>query len=303
MAANNEDRPCSLCGGGKHRLHFALNGNVFRRCRSCGLIKMAPLPERLAKGDDYAGYDLERQRQFTRLFFVPQYWRALRLIQRYKSGGRLLDVGCGTGEFLDLARQEGFLAFGIEPSERALFIARRSHPVAWGELNDISLKENFFDVVTLWSVLEHVIDPISFLRKVWLSLKKDGILGLRVPSSRGLLALSALWLHRLSAGKIKRPLKVIYQLEWHYKHFYYYDRKNIALLLEKCGFEILETYDESAYSISSLDFRMDYLPRSKALRTMLKAALFFNLHLSRLLRRQDELVIVAKKSGRPLSSP
>ncbi len=70
----------------------------------------------------------------------------------------------------------------------------------------------------------------------------------------------------------------------------------MALLLEKCGFEILESYDERAYAISSLGFRMDYLPRSKALRMMLKAALFINLHLSRLLRRQDELVVVAKKS-------
>ncbi len=264
---------------------------------------MAPLPERLAQGDDYTGYDLERQRQFSRLFFVPQYWRALSLIRKYRGRGRLLDVGCGTGEFLGLARQAGFQAYGIEPSATAYLIAGKSHPVVRGELKDISLKEDFFDVVTLWSVLEHVPAPLPFLRKVWLSLKKDGILCLRVPSSRGLLALLALWLYRLSAGRIERPLAIIYQLDWHYKHFYFYDRKNLAFLLEKCGFEILKAYDESGYTLSSLDFRMDYLPRSKVLRTTLKAALFLNLHLSRLLRCQDELVVVAKRSDRFFLSP
>jgi 2-polyprenyl-3-methyl-5-hydroxy-6-metoxy-1,4-benzoquinol methylase len=258
---------------------------------------MFPLPKSLALGDDYTGYDLERQRQFIRLFFVPQHRRALRLISKYKSGGRLLDVGCGTGEFLELARKAGFLTFGVEPSKTAYLIARQDHPVVRGELRDISLKEDFFEVVTLWSVLEHVLDPISFLKKIRLNLRKDGILGLRVPSSRGLLVSLALWLYRLSAEKIKRPLAVIYQLEWHYKHFYFYDRKNIALLLKKCGFEILADYDESGYNIKSLDFRMDYLPRSKGLRILFKAALFLILQLSRLLRRQEELIVLARKSS------
>ena len=61
------------------------------------------------------------------------------MIQRYKAGGTLLDVGCGTGEFLEAAEGRGFSATGVEPSETAARIAGRRHPVIQAELENVGL--------------------------------------------------------------------------------------------------------------------------------------------------------------------
>lgn len=300
MVRNNKrgaHRTCSICGETRLRLYFAFSAFVYLRCRSCGLIQMGLLPVNLPPGDDYVGYDLERQRKFLRVFFGPRYRKALQLIKQYRKGGRLLDVGCGTGEFLDEAVAAGFSVLGVEPSTTAFLIARTRHPVVHGELGDVGLSEDSFDVVTLWSVLEHVLDPFSFLDRVRFILKRGGILALRLPSSRGLLPRAARWLYRASGGLVKRPLVVIYQLDWHYKHFYSYNPENLALLLRKSGFEILRHEEEASFNLPSLDLRMDYLPRSPLLRLLLKAALSGLLCLSRLLHRQDEMVVLARKTA------
>jgi len=295
MEQYNRPGSCSLCGQEKLKRQFSLAGQGFYRCRNCRLIQMSPLPESLKPGDDYSGYDLNKQQRFARAFLVPQSLRAVRFIQRFKTEGKLLDVGCGTGEFLEAARTAGFAATGIEPSKAACKIARQKAGVICGELKDIILGESYFDVVTLWSVLEHVPDPLPALKKIYSTLKPDGILALRVPTSRGLLPSLALRLHKISAGKISYPLKVIYQLDWHYKHFYFYNRKSIRLLLEKSGFELAASKRENSFDTRSLDDRMDYLPKGRIRQVAFKTALFLILRLSSLLRRQDELVLVARK--------
>ncbi len=297
MSSNKKTGACILCGQANWKKQFSLDEHHFYKCKNCRLIQMFPMPKALARGDDYSGYDLGKQQEFARLFLVPQYRRAIQLIKEYKKEGRLLDVGCGTGEFLENAREAGFMPTGIEPSEAACRIAGQKNDVIRGELAGVSLKEGYFDVMTLWSVLEHVPDPLSLLGKIHSSLKADGILALRVPSSSGLLPSLALWLFKISAGKIDYPLRVIYQLEWHYKHVCFYNRKNIALLLNTCGFEILNARAENSFDIKSLDYRMDYLPSGRIGQFAFKTALFLILQFSLLLRRQDELVLVTRKAS------
>jgi SAM-dependent methyltransferase len=248
----------------------------------------------MERGDDYAGCDLDRQRTFTRLFWVPQYRRAMALIKRFKTRGRLLDVGCGTGEFLDVARESGFAAFGIEPSETAGRVARQRHAVFHGELGDVNLEAGAYDIVTFWSVLEHIPDPVPFLKTIRRALKTDGILALRIPSSSGLLPSLAYWLYRGSGGAIDYPLKVIYQLDWHYQHVFFYDRQNATRLLGQCGFEVVAGQAESSFDVPSLDARMDYVPKDPVRRAGFRAAMAAILFLSRLFGRQDEIVLIAK---------
>lgn len=295
MGKNKRGWTCTICGQEGLKPYFSLDDYAYYRCPACDLIQMRPLPESLGPGDDYLGYDLERHREFVRLFLVPRYRKAIELIQRYGPGKQLLDIGCGTGEFLDEAAKAGFSVFGIEPSKTAFLVARKEHSVVRGELKDIGLEPSSFDVVTLWSVLEHVLDPLSLLHKVRLVLKGGGLLALSLPSSRGLLPLVARCLYRVSGGKIRRPLVIVYQLDWHYKHFYFYNRKNLAILLKKCGFEILRQEGEASFDLPSLDLRMDYLPPSSGLRLLFKAALFVLLQVSQLLGRQDEIIALARK--------
>ncbi len=296
MNAEKTSGTCRICGAERLRPYFSLGPDRFFRCRDCGLIQIFPLPQ-IQTGDDYLGYDLDRYRTFVRQFLVPQFRRGLRLIMEFKSGGRLLDVGCGTGEFLRLAQEAGFAVQGVEPSATAAEMAERSGEVFHGELADFHLQESVYDVITLWSVLEHVPAPFSFLGMLRQTLRDDGVVGLRIPTARGLLPLTALWLYRITAGRIRTPLAAVYQTDWHYKHFYYYSLRNLRVLLRESGFEILCVRRENSYDLESLKYRMAYLPQNPVTRLAYQAALWAILRLSNLFGRQDELVMIAKKAS------
>lgn len=294
MAVGPRAGCCLVCGQGRLVPHFVLDNHRYYKCRHCGLIQVRPLPL-IGTGDDYSALDLGKYRLFTRLFLVPQYGRALRMIRRFKPGGSLLDIGCGTGEFLGLAREAGFDATGVEPSSTACLIAAVDNKVIAGEWRDVPIEEGAYDVITLWSVLEHIPDPFPFLDKVRGALKSNGILALRVPTSQGLLPLAALWFYRLSGRRIKAPLRAVYQTEWHYAHFYYYSRWGIGLLLRKCRFKIAAVRGENSFDIKSLKYRMDYLPKAFIRRAAVQSALFLIKTASNLLGRRDEMVIIAGK--------
>ncbi len=292
---------CVLCGGRKSRPFFKTRDARFRRCGECGLVQMFPRPETIGEGEDYAGFDLDAYRDFMTEFRVPQYERDTALIKAHRSGGRLLDVGCGTGEFLDVAEKSGFQPLGVEPSAKASAIAGARHRVIRGEFRDAALPERSFEVITLWSVLEHVLDPPAVLRRVRVLLMEDGVVALRVPDVRGLLPKLALGLYKVTLGRTTVPLRVLYQLDWHYKHFYGFDRGTIVKLMDAHGFEILELRREISYARRGLPLRMEYLPvRWRATRALARISLSAVLPLAKLLRGEDEVVLVARKKNEAL---
>ena len=288
-------RLCALCGESAARPLFAVGPDNFLRCRACGFVQMSPLPAPEGPGEDYAGFDLESYAAFMAEFRRPQYERDLALIRERASGGRLLDIGCGLGDFLDVAAAGGFRAYGLEPSRKASEIARRRHTVVRGELGQVKLREGAFAAATLWSVLEHVPDPAAFLAEARSLLAPGGVLALRVPDVSGLLPALALAAWRLTFHRLDLPLRILYQLDWHYKHLYGFDRRTIVRLLEQGGFAVEAVRSEPSFSFGSLRRRMDYLPLRGAARAAARVALGAILVAARLTRRQDELVVIARK--------
>ena len=89
---------------------------------------------------------------------------------------RLLDLGCHIGVMVELAQARGWDAWGVEPSTWASEQARaRGLHVVTGTLSDAKVPENYFDVVTLWDVVEHLTDPAAELRMVHRVLKPGGV--------------------------------------------------------------------------------------------------------------------------------
>jgi SAM-dependent methyltransferase len=87
-----------------------------------------------------------------------------RLEAQVSSRGALVDVGCYTGVFLDVAARRGWRVTGVEPSRWASEVARRrGHAVRTGTLAAAGLPASCADVVTLWDVLEHCVDPLRDL--------------------------------------------------------------------------------------------------------------------------------------------
>lgn len=289
--------PCLICGGARQKRYFSAAGCDFWRCRDCGLVRMHPLPAASGAGEDYRGFDLATYQEFMRIFRVPQYERDIGRMREHGAKGRLLDVGCGMGEFLDVAARSGFSVLGIEPSPTASGISAKRHPVLRGELLGLDFAGRTFDAVTLWSVLEHVYSPADVLSRVAVLTEPGGILALRVPDVRGLLPGLARVLHRASFGRLSAPLRVLYQLDWHYKHFTGFDRRTIVRAVENAGYEALSLRRENSFTRRSLRLRMDYIPAGKGVfGGIIRSGLGVIGGAARLFGREDELVLIARKT-------
>jgi SAM-dependent methyltransferase len=161
------------------------------RCDRCGLIRLDPLPswEELQQHypEEYEAFQERRESWLFRLGQQRQWARRVHAVQRYwrRGPGRVLDVGCATGEFLAAMQQRGWSVAGIEPSPAAAARARDrlgATAVQAAPLEQAVLPAGSFDLVTLWDVLEHLADPGAALRRLAGALRPAGFLALGVPS-------------------------------------------------------------------------------------------------------------------------
>jgi 2-polyprenyl-3-methyl-5-hydroxy-6-metoxy-1,4-benzoquinol methylase len=135
----------------------------------------------------------------------------------------LLEVGCGCGEFLVEAQRRGFEVSGIEISSYAAETANHRlgmERVTVGTLGGVYLPETTFDVVVFADVIEHVRDPLEFLRRVYTLLKPGGIVFLVTPSLDS-------WSARLLGHR---------WMEYKVEHLFYFSKSTIQLALEKANF-------------------------------------------------------------------
>lgn len=211
-AAPQPDRealPCNLCGSADHALWAQVGPARIVRCRACGLVFTNPrLPQAAltaAYEEDYGAahedpvllaqrrrmYQLERvdilkmvdgerrsHRRLLRSLMPSPSLRSGEGNVNGASGRRFLDVGCGTGEFLALMRDR-FEVYGVEVSRAYLRMARERYALphlSAGELTDADFESDFFDVVQMRGVLQHLPDPLGQLREAFRVTKPGGLL-------------------------------------------------------------------------------------------------------------------------------
>jgi 2-polyprenyl-3-methyl-5-hydroxy-6-metoxy-1,4-benzoquinol methylase len=150
--------------------------------------------------------------------------RRLKLLMRVVPKGKLLDIGCGYGIFLNTARNLAWTVFGVELSRPASEYAHNSFKLKIfnGEIEKANYPDHYFDVITFWDVLEHVPNPAVFLQNVKRILKQDGLIALSVPNSGSLVA-------RIYQGKWQtlRPEQ----------HLWHFNIKTLKQLLAEESFE------------------------------------------------------------------
>jgi SAM-dependent methyltransferase len=239
----SEEIRCLLCSSGDSELLFwaedirhAIPGRyAWRRCASCGLVYLSPRPTLTEMASYYPG-DYALFRTATE---HPD-WRPFRWIQqrdiqqrcrdaqRLIPRGRVLDIGCGTGEFLAAMKERGWESVGIEPSELAACYAREQFglDVHSGRLEDVVLPDASFDVITLWTVVEHLHDPIMVMKLAFRLLRPDGLLVLSLPDPG---SLDAHWFG---------PSWVGYDTP---RHLSLFSPKSFGSLLAQSGFSLCGT--------------------------------------------------------------
>jgi ubiquinone/menaquinone biosynthesis C-methylase UbiE len=162
-------------------------------CDACGLRYTRPLPTpgELATlyGEEYYVNNKPRlaSADFVRVLFERSVqWQHRRALLKRRPG-RVLDVGCGNGEFLATLGARGWEVYGTEFSEAGCALARSKRiTVHQGTLPSARFPDRFFDVVTLWHVLEHLPEPPVELAEIGRVLRDDGLLVVEVPNSDSL---------------------------------------------------------------------------------------------------------------------
>jgi 2-polyprenyl-3-methyl-5-hydroxy-6-metoxy-1,4-benzoquinol methylase len=124
----------------------------------------------------------DNDQTFSRGSVIWAYPR-VSVISKYSSGKRLLDVGCGEGDFLATALQMGFQAVGLDVSKMGIKDCLwKRLPVLKGELEQMQFADGAFDIVTFYDVIEHVKDPAGFLTEVRRILVPGGIVSWSCPN-------------------------------------------------------------------------------------------------------------------------
>jgi SAM-dependent methyltransferase len=202
------------------------------QCSNCGLIFQNPrLPQEELDNyyppqyDSFLSEDFESKDLKSRLSRHGLSKRR-KYVTSIKDRGKLLDIGCAAGNFMRAMQESsGWDLYGVEISEHAAKIAQRTHNlnVFHGEIHQSKYADNFFDIVTIWDVLEHLPNPDSFLHEVHRVLKADGVLIFRIPNGGS-------WDAKLF-GKYWFGLDAP-------RHYYVFNQRTITKLLDLNGFRV-----------------------------------------------------------------
>ncbi|MGZ6791729.1 MAG: methyltransferase domain-containing protein [Mycobacteriales bacterium] len=143
----------------------------------------------------------------------------------------VLDVGCGTGNFLALAESLGMTATGVDIDPRPVAEARTHGLTAWTpEELDAHVPDRSVDAVTLWDVLEHVLVPGPFLDDLLRKLRPGGLVVLEVPDGTFPLRTVARGLHQVTGGRVRLARRLYY-----WEHKTYYSPEGLRALLAEHG--------------------------------------------------------------------
>jgi 2-polyprenyl-3-methyl-5-hydroxy-6-metoxy-1,4-benzoquinol methylase len=236
---------CNLCGSqrseiiftGPDRLHESDEVFNVMECQECGLIYLNPRP---GPNEIHRYYPADYQPFFKAIADEPTLFKRLdrryglykrcdQVIKRAGRSGRVLDIGCATGIFLEGMRARGWQPEGVELSEFAAKYARErfNFPVFTGTLEEAGYPDNQFDLATMWDVLEHVPDPAGTLAEIQRILKPGGWLVLSLPNP---LAWERFWFKHFWAG-------------WDVpRHFHLFTPKVLERYLNRAGLQFVEIH-------------------------------------------------------------
>ncbi|HEY0979017.1 MAG TPA: class I SAM-dependent methyltransferase [Flavobacteriales bacterium] len=234
-------RLCPKCGNGTFQdllqaQDYTATQQRFwiKTCTLCGLAATSPRPrpEQIAHYYRSATY-ISHTNNASGIANMLYQWARKgairnkhRLIARYHQGGSVLDIGCGTGEFLGYLKSRGYHTQGVEPSLEAREMAIRNHalPVVPG-LESIAPHEQY-SVITLWHVLEHLYDPHTTLKQIHARAKSSSLLVIAVPDRESWDA------HHYGAEWAAYDVP---------RHLFHYRRADIHALLQTHGFQVIAT--------------------------------------------------------------
>jgi len=142
----------------------------------------------------------------------------------------ILDIGCGTGDFLSGAKNRNWQVYGVEPSQQASKLAKvklNDPNIILKDISDFKKKNKpySFDVITMWHVLEHIPDFNNYIDKIKTLLKKDGYLVVAVPN------------HKSYDAKHYKEFWAAYDVP---RHLWHFSQKSIEKIFNKHQMQVIK---------------------------------------------------------------
>ncbi|MBE0639304.1 MAG: class I SAM-dependent methyltransferase [Bacteroidales bacterium] len=234
---------CPVCDNDQFQLfkkivdHF-LTKEEFQvvQCNNCGFLFTNPRPaqseiSRYYQSDEYISHNKNKVGWLSSVYNIVRnisLYRKYKLIAKHKTASKILDIGCGTGDFLHFMKKKGWEVTGIEPADSPRGFALQNYNIdVFDEKELPHLPFGNFDVITLWHVLEHVPDLNLLIKQIKNLLKSDGLLVVALPNHES-------W----DAGH--------YQTFWAAwdvpRHFYHFSKKTFSLIIKNHQLKIISSH-------------------------------------------------------------
>jgi SAM-dependent methyltransferase len=267
-------RTCPNCGNSTYKEKIREESFVIVSCGECGLVYLLNPPDEKEIYEDYykieftkddyrSGSDVEI---LNEIFEINN--QRVKLIKKLagEKDFTLLDIGCGSGLFLKSCTDAGFNVSGIDVSKNALKFAKESFGlnVDSKTVSDLSAEGKKYDIITMWHVLEHVLNPVEELKKIMEILNGNGVLLIEVPNFNSIK-------FKLSGYKWKGGNHPLY-------HRSFFTSKTLRDTFRKSGFNNIEqlrfTYKlgtksflynltKKIFNVFSADAFLDFAVRKK----------------------------------------
>ncbi|MCM4155007.1 class I SAM-dependent methyltransferase [Gramella sp. AN32] len=229
-----------------------------------GILKTEPFPEDLStyyESEDYISHTDERNNLLDTIYgWVKSYMlsQKRKWVLTEKSKGKILDIGAGTGDFLNQFKNQNWEICGVEPNRKAREFALKKGLNLVQELNDVKPKN--FDIISLWHVLEHIPNLEEQILKIYSLLDKNGILIIAVPNYKSYDA--QYYKEDWAAWDVPRHL-------WHFS------QEGLKMEMKNLGFECFQNkpliFDSYYVSLLSENFRKNGGSKLNAFKTGFKS--------------------------------
>lgn len=230
---------------------FGLPGQFpLKKCRKCSLVfinnkmKQSEL-KRYYPSKKYYSYNMAVSKGFfstLREYLMKHYYSPSILstiisfavhnvpaIPKKVKNGKILDIGCGSGETLFLLKKLGWNVYGLDIDKEAIKNAQKNKllSVQFGTYKNLKIyPDNFFDAIRLYHVIEHINDPVLCLQLIFKKIKVNGELLIGTPNTQSFMAniFKSYW----------------YNLDTP-RHLFLFSPQNLRVILEKNGFKVIKT--------------------------------------------------------------
>jgi SAM-dependent methyltransferase len=225
---------CLVCKDPQQRI-FKYQGYEYWRCIKCGLVSTLPFPKPQAIEDHYREKFNQGNYKLLRRYATKykSVYRGMAQIIReaYKQTSlknkTVLDIGCFTGEFLEIMQEYKTKVYGVELQAEAVKNANQKFPgkIIKADVLSTDFPKLTFDIVTMLGLVEHLVNPQTMIKKAYQLLKPNGLVMIQTPNSNSVFA--------QVAGRWWPPYTPV-------EHIHLFSRKSLERLLTQNGFKNIQ---------------------------------------------------------------